>query len=81
MEDNPSWSSDVSELRTMTILLTEAYRRAAVDIAAGLRGWPEGTEPLEAQDPNGRYVLVDALTVLVSARTALVQSWAEHDRG
>lgn len=72
--DSTSLSADVAELRDMTVLLTGAYRRVAADIKSGLKGWPEGTDPLTAQDTNGRYVLVDALAVLVAARTALVQT-------
>lgn len=75
--DGPSYRDDVAELRSMTVLLTLAYRRAALDIASGLHGWPEGTEPLEARDANGRYVLVDALAVLVAARDTLVKSHSE----
>lgn len=72
--ERAGYTDDLRELRVMTTLLTAAYRTAADDIRSGLHGWPEGTDPMTAQDTNGRYVLVDALGVLVAARTALVQS-------
>lgn len=69
-----SLAADVQELRDMTVLLTLAYRRASKEIASGLRGYPEGTDPLTAQDQAGRFILVDALAILVQARTMLVQA-------
>ena len=32
-----------------------------------------GFSPEEIRDPNGRYILLDALTALVEARTALAR--------
>jgi hypothetical protein len=47
--------------------LETAYEAARADLE---RQFPEAA-PEEIRDPNGRYVLLDALTALVQAQTPL----------
>lgn len=56
----------VEELRKTAELLEEAYLMARERME---RDFPE---PLLVKDPNGRYVLLDALTALAAARSALL---------
>lgn len=56
-----------TELRAAVELLEQAYAAARERLA---QDFPE---PLLVKDPNGRYVLLDALTALVTARSALLE--------
>lgn len=58
--------SAVGELRSAVELLEEAYAAARERLA---RDFPD---PLRVTDTNGRSVLLEALTALVTARSALL---------
>jgi hypothetical protein len=65
--------SDVEALRDAVQRLEAAYerRRAELDASIADIGKDRGLTPEDMRDPNGRSILLDALTALVTARTAL----------
>lgn len=80
-------NTHLDQLKTAAGLLQEAYDRAhkqiADDIAdvckqveQGIALWPGDVqpEPLDIRSKDGGYVLLDALTALVNAQTAIVQA-------
>ncbi len=61
-------------LRTTVDRLEAAYAKAREQLAAELAtGAWRLCEPEEMRDANGRYILLDALTAIVQARTTLAQ--------
>jgi hypothetical protein len=69
----------VAELRRAVERLEVAYERRAQQIrGAWVPHLRDSVEPLDATDPQGRSILLDALTAIVNARTALAN--AEADR-
>jgi len=60
----------VEDLRKAVELLQDAYERAYEDT----RKWLPEPRSLLAQTSDGRYILLDALTALVDARTVLARA-------
>lgn len=60
-----------SDLRSLAESLQITYDKALSDLSEVF------DDPRQVRDTNGRYVLLDALTALVSAQAALVSSEEE----
>jgi hypothetical protein len=64
----------LEDLAALVRELQDAYEVCRADILdqMGRFEHTRDLDPLQARDPNGRYLLLDALTALVNASTALV---------
>lgn len=61
-------ASNFEDLRAAVEVLQAAYDKARQEMAVI---WDD---PMIVKDPNGRYVLLDALTALVNARSSLANA-------
>jgi hypothetical protein len=72
-------STRTGELRAAVARLEATYDKARADLVRGIERDGYHFDPEDARDSNGRYILLDALTVLVQAHTALAT--AQPDQG
>jgi hypothetical protein len=71
---------EITALADVISSLTRMYARAREelerDIERHYQGY--GIEPETMRDPNGRFILLDAMIAIVQARTVLVQAMGKE---